>query len=204
MTTLHWKKTLRCVCEWVCVRRFEVITSLLVCAQFYIYTPTVIHIHTLVTFVRRHCYEFLSREWALSHISLMSLPPFHPLTEPYNIWHIPVASDFMTLWCHTTSAFTTTTMLLSLRRIHPDLQNEPLTFSPLPPLSLSLSPPSLLHSRSSLSFWFSRALESWVNWCEFHKFVQMQRQQSLCPRRGQKARAGALLRDLHTVRHTPH
>lgn len=37
---------------------------------------------------------------------LMSLPPFHPLTEPYNIWHIPVASDFMTLWCHTTSAFT--------------------------------------------------------------------------------------------------
>lgn len=80
---------------------------------------------------------FVTHTLTRSPTGLMSLPPFHPLVELYNIKDYPMAKDFI-MSCDVTalphSYITTTTMLLSRERI----QTYPLTFYPLlRPLSLA-------------------------------------------------------------------
>ena len=168
------------------------------------------HAYVLVSYTRPSSLLLIyssSRSFVIhtqSHTGLISLPPFHPLVEPYNI--VGTTQWQMSSWrCDVTglphSWITPTTILLSPERIWLPVDIQPTSVS----LSLSLSL-CTLSSRflSVLLFESSQTQRSRVNVCEFHKFVQIAQQQPLCPQKGQKAIAKVPLFDPDNISHSPH
>ncbi len=139
------KKIFRCVFDTFREGSFRVWRSIT-----FTHIWSVIHAHAHILVSLTHPSSLLliyssSRSFVIhththTQTGLISLPPFHPLVEPYNIRDYPVANDFMTLWCHRTSAFT--------NYIHNDpfVSEENLTGPPKLPTDILLTSLSLPRS----------------------------------------------------------
>lgn len=82
--------------------RVPAVTSLVDVTFTHIYSMIHAHTHVLVSLTQSLSLLLIysSSSFVIhthTHTGLISLPPFHPLVEPYNIRDNPVANDFMTL-----------------------------------------------------------------------------------------------------------